>query len=88
MPKKAQLLGELVGGVVREGGQRPRPGRKASAKQQVSTSASQQTAYRRATYYLRPEQIKALKLRAVMEEKDLSDLVREGIDQLLAKKPR
>ncbi|MDI6773478.1 MAG: hypothetical protein QME77_12980, partial [bacterium] len=79
MPKKAQLLGELVGGVVREGVRRP-PGRKASAKQQVSTSASQQAPYRRATYYLRPEQIKALKLRAVMEEKDLSGLVREAID--------
>jgi hypothetical protein len=68
--------------------QRPRPGRKVSAKQQVSTSASQQAVYRRATYHLRPEQIKALKVRAVMEEKDLSELVREAIDQLLAKKPR
>lgn len=49
---------------------------------------SQQATYRRATYYLRPEQIKALKLRAVMEEKDLSGLVRQAVDQLLAKKPR
>ncbi len=62
MSKKAQLFGGLVGGVVREGG--PRPGREASVEQQVSTSASQQAPYRRATYYLRPEQIKALKLRA------------------------
>jgi hypothetical protein len=32
--------------------------------------------------------VKALKLQAVMEEKDLSELVREAIDQLLAEKPR
>ncbi len=36
--------------------------------------------YRRATYYLRPEQIRALKLRAVTEDRDLSTLVREAID--------
>jgi len=45
---------------------------------------SDKPVYRRATYYLRPEQIKALKLRAVMEERDLSSLVREAIDRFLA----
>lgn len=41
-----------------------------------------------AAAWARARQEAALKLRAVMEEKDLSDLVREAIDQLLAKKPR
>ena len=39
--------------------------------------------YRRATYYLRPDQIRALKLRAVMEERTLSEVIREAIDRYL-----
>ena len=39
---------------------------------------------KRATYYLRPQQIKALKLRAVMGERNLSDVVREAVDRYLA----
>lgn len=39
---------------------------------------------RRATYYLRPEQIRALKLYAVENERPLSALVRQAVDQFLA----
>ena len=53
-----------------------------------STSTSQHSpkAYRRATYYLRPDQIRALKLRAVMEERNLSDVIREAVDRYLRRR--
>lgn len=38
---------------------------------------------KRATYYMRPEQIKALKLQAVLGERNLSELVREAVDAYL-----
>jgi len=44
--------------------------------------------YRRATYYLRPDQIRALKLRAVMEERTLSEVTREAVDRYLRDDPR
>ena len=53
----------------------------------VVKSTSQQgdkSAYRRATYYLRPDQIKVLKLRAVQQARNLSEVVREAIDLYLA----
>ena len=40
---------------------------------------------KRATYYLRREQILALKLRATFEERNLSDVVREAIDVFLGR---
>ncbi|MBT6177444.1 MAG: hypothetical protein HOI23_09345 [Deltaproteobacteria bacterium] len=46
-------------------------------------SLSESDSLKRATYYLRPEQIKALKLRAVLGERNLSDVVREAIDRYL-----
>ncbi len=38
---------------------------------------------KRATYYLRPDQIKSLKLKAVHQERNLSELVRDAIDRYL-----
>lgn len=67
----------------------------ADKKQQVATvtshnrdkSISQQVAntgkFRRATYYLRPEQIRALKLKAVTDERNLSGVVRDAVDAYL-----
>lgn len=45
--------------------------------------SSNSDSLKRATYYLRPEQIKALKLRAVMGERNLSEVVREAVDRYL-----
>ena len=45
---------------------------------------SESDSLKRATYYLRPEQIKALKLRAVLGERNLSDVVREAVDRYLS----
>ncbi len=39
--------------------------------------------FKRATYYLRPDQIKALKLRAVLDEENISALVRTALDAYL-----
>ena len=78
--KKAQLLSTFVGARLQEA---PRP-RRASRTQEVTKSTSQPV-HKRATYYLRPEQIKALKLRAVTEERDLSEVVREAVDRYLGK---
>ena len=39
---------------------------------------------KRATYYLRPDQIKSLKLKAVHQERNLSELVRDAIDKYLS----
>ncbi len=43
-------------------------------------------ALRRATYYLRPDQIRALKLRAATQERQLSDVVREAVDLYLRRR--
>ncbi len=51
----------------------------------TSTSQHILKPYRRATYYLRPDQIKALKLRAVTEERNLSAVLREAIDRYLGR---
>lgn len=55
--------------------------------QQVDKSTSQHTAktdeFRRATYYLKPAQIRAMKLRAVTEGRTVSELVREAFDAYL-----
>ena len=48
-----------------------------------SIDASESDSLKRATYYLRPEQIKALKLKAVMGERNLSEVVREAVDRYL-----
>ena len=48
-----------------------------------SLQVSDSDSFKRATYYLRPEQIKALKLRAVMGERNLSEVVREAVDRYL-----
>ena len=48
-----------------------------------SLQASESDSLKRATYYLRPEQIKALKLKAVMGERNLSEVVREAVDRYL-----
>lgn len=45
--------------------------------------SSESDSLKRATYYLRPEQIKALKLRAVLGERNLSEVVREAVDRYL-----
>ena len=54
---------------------------------QVDKSTSQQAKkpdeFRRATYYLKPEQIRTMKLRAVTEGRNVSDLVREAFDAYL-----
>jgi hypothetical protein len=41
---------------------------------------------RRATYYLRPDQIRALKLKAAAEERQLSDVMREAVDLYLRRR--
>jgi hypothetical protein len=51
-----------------------------------STSKHNLKAFRRATYYLRPDQIKALKLRAAADERQLSDVIREAIDLYLRRR--
>ena len=55
--------------------------------QQVDKSTSQHTAkadeFRRATYYLKPSQIRAMKLRAVTEGRNVSDMVREAFEAYL-----
>ena len=48
-----------------------------------SLNASDSDSLKRATYYLRPQQIKALKLKAVMGERNLSEVVREAVDHYL-----
>jgi hypothetical protein len=48
-----------------------------------SLGTSDSDSLKRATYYLRPEQIKALKLKAVMGERNLSEVVREAVDRYL-----
>jgi hypothetical protein len=40
--------------------------------------------FKRATYYLRPDQIRALKLRAVTEDRNLSAVVRDAVDAYLS----
>ena len=45
--------------------------------------AEEPSSLKRATYYLRPDQIRALKLRAVHEDRNLSDVVREAVDSYL-----
>jgi hypothetical protein len=39
--------------------------------------------FRRATYYLRPDQIRDLKMCAVLEERRLSDVIRDAVDRYL-----
>jgi hypothetical protein len=39
---------------------------------------------KRATYYLRPDQIKALKLRAVLNDESISSIVRAALDAHLS----
>lgn len=50
-------------------------------------STSQRSAssgdFQRSTYYLRPEQIRAMKLKAVIEGRNVSELVREAFDRYL-----
>jgi hypothetical protein len=38
---------------------------------------------RRATYYLRPDQIRGLKMCAVLEQRHLSDIMRDAVDRYL-----
>lgn len=41
---------------------------------------------KRATYYLEPEMIKALGIKAVLEGRDKSDIVRSALDAYIEKK--
>lgn len=56
---------------------------------QADKSTSQHMAktneFRRSTYYLKPSQIRAMKLRAVTEGRNVSELVREAFDGYLGK---
>ncbi len=56
------------------------------ARSRKSTSKLTAKPLRRATYYLRPDQIKALKLRAAAEERQLSDVMREAVDLYLRRR--
>jgi hypothetical protein len=40
-------------------------------------------AFRRASYYLRPDQIRGLKMCAVLEDRRLSDVIRDAVDRYL-----
>ena len=45
--------------------------------------ARHDTEFRRATYYLRPDQIRGLKMCAVLEDRRLSDVIRDAVDRYL-----
>jgi hypothetical protein len=48
-----------------------------------SPSLAQGSDFKRATYYLRPDQIMALRLLSVLEDRNLSAVVREALDKYL-----
>ena len=52
-------------------------------KKDPSSIPAQGSDFKRATYYLRPDQIMALRLLSVLEDKNLSAVVREAVDKYL-----
>ena len=52
-------------------------------KMQLGSARRTLVELKRATYYLRPDQIKALKLRAVLEDENISTIVRCALDEYL-----
>ena len=50
---------------------------------QLSSAKRTLVDLKRATYYLRPDQIKALKLRAVLDDENISTIVRRALDDYL-----
>ena len=61
------------------------------ARKQVNSLATngkgQRSAQKRATYYLWPDQIKTIKLRAALEDKTISEIVRTALDLYLSPGP-
>jgi hypothetical protein len=68
------MLGEFIAQEKR------RPRSSAPAKQEDSKSTNQ---YRRGTYYFRPDQMHALKVRAAELRRDQSAIMRELLDNFL-----
>jgi hypothetical protein len=60
-----------------------RPRSSAPAKQEVSKSDKPTNQYRRGTYYFRPDQMHALKVRAAELRRDQSAIMRELLDNFL-----
>ena len=52
-------------------------------KMQLGNARRTLVELKRATYYLRPDQIKALKLRAVLDDENISTIVRSALDDYL-----
>ena len=52
-------------------------------KMQLGSARRTLVDLKRATYYLRPDQIKALKLRAVLDDENISTIVRSALDDFL-----
>ena len=52
-------------------------------KKQLGSARRTLVELKRATYYLRPDQIKALKLRAVLDDENISTIVRTALDDYL-----
>lgn len=50
----------------------------------LDTGKSATVELKRATYYLRPDQIRALKLKAVLNDETISTIVRAALDEYLA----
>ena len=61
-----------------------RPGRKQGdrSKKELATDL---TKYRRSTYYLTPETQRALKIMAIKKDKKLTTLVREALEEYVAR---
>jgi len=55
-------------------------------KDSLNTGKTTTVELKRATYYLRPDQIRALKLRAVLSDETISTIVRAALDEYLASK--
>ena len=63
---------------------KPKPTTKAVRSAQA---AAPREIVQRATYFLRPDQVMNVKITAIMEEKQVSALVREAVDAYLADRP-
>ena len=59
--------------------------RKKDAKEVEKELATDITKYRRSTYYLKPETQMALKIMAIKKDKKLTILVREALEEYVAR---
>lgn len=64
---------------------RKKPAKREPDKSTIQENATDLTKYRRATYYLKPETITALKVIAAKRDIKLTTLVREALEDFVAK---